>query len=285
MAITCGFFNSKNGDRKYNAEQMGRFFDKLITSGVFPNPSTQLQVVAKAGMTINVLPGRAMLDCHWLNNDSNLSLTLAAADVVLNRIDAVVMKLDLTDNARTITIEVKKGANASNPVAPSMTRNDYVKEYALAYIRVNKLVTSITQAQITDCRADTSVCGWVTSLIEQVDTSTLFKQWQTAYEKFYNDSNSTFDEWFQHIRDTISTAGTIKVFRHSQTATTQDQKVFSIGIAQYNNELDVLNVFINGFKLIKDVDYTSSNNSQITLIWGVDSGTRVDFEALKHADI
>ena len=285
MAITCGFFNSKNGDRKYNAEQMGRFFDKLITSGVFPNPSTQLQVVASQGMTINVLPGRAMLDCHWLNNDSNLALTLSAADVVLNRIDAIVMKLDLTDNARTITIEIKKGVNASTPVAPSMIRTDYVKEYALAYIRVNKLVTTITQAEITDSRADTKVCGWVTSLIQQVDTSTLFRQWQTAYEKFYNDSNATFDEWFQHIRDTISTAGTIKTFRHSYIATTQDETAIPIGISEYNYELDVINVFINGFKLVKDVDYTSSNNSQITLTFGVDSGTRVDFEVLKHADI
>lgn len=108
MAVTGGFFNSKNGDRKYNAEQISRYFDKIITSGVFPNPSTNLQVVEAGGMNVQVMPGRGMMDCHWINNDSNLQLALEPSDVVLNRIDAIIMKLDLTEEVRSVSIEIKK---------------------------------------------------------------------------------------------------------------------------------------------------------------------------------
>ena len=58
MAVTSGFFNSVEGDRKYNAEQLSNFFGCVISSGVLPNPSTNLQVKAKTGMTVSVGPGR-----------------------------------------------------------------------------------------------------------------------------------------------------------------------------------------------------------------------------------
>lgn len=35
MAVTYGFFNSVNGDRKYNADQMSSYFDGLVTDGVY----------------------------------------------------------------------------------------------------------------------------------------------------------------------------------------------------------------------------------------------------------
>ena len=66
-----------------------------------------------------------------------------------------------------------------------MTRTDVRKEYMLAKVRVAKLSSTITQASITDTRADTAVCGWVTGLIKQVDTAALFAQWQAAYEAAY----------------------------------------------------------------------------------------------------
>lgn len=284
MAITSGFFNSKGGDRKYNAEQMSRYFDKLITSGVFPNPSTNLQVVAMSGMQVQVLPGRGMLDCHWVNSDSNHVLNLDAADVVLNRIDAVIMKLDLTEAARTITIEIKKGKGATEPVPPTMERTDYVKEYALAYISIGKLATEITQAQITDTRPDTKVCGWVTSLIKQVDTSTLFAQWQSAYEQFYDESNLIFDEWFKHLKETVATATLIKTFTKAYTTTTQDETKIPIKIYEYNSELDIFNVFINGMKLIRDFDFEQDGNEFITLTKPVDKGTQILFEVYKSVD-
>lgn len=285
MTIRSGFFNSKNGDRKYNARDISKYFDKLITSGVFPNPSDQLQVVASKGMTLNVLPGRGFVDCQWIDNDANYAITIEKSDIVLNRIDAVVMKCDLNESVRDVHIEVKKGVPATNPVAPSMTRNEYVKEYCLATVYVAKLADTIVQSNITDTRANTNVCGWVTGLIKQVDTSTLFAQWQDAYERFYDESNKVFDEWFKHLKETVSTATLIRTFTKVYKTTTADEKTIPIGITQYNQELDILNVFINGLKLVVGLDFSiSEDGKSIVLTLPVDQGTPVAFEVLKSVD-
>ena len=205
MAITSGFFNSINGDRKYNARQIGRYLGSLVSSGVFPNPSTNLQVLAGEGMAIQVSPGKAFIDCHWLENDSVCTIILDDADMVLDRIDAAVMRLDESDDARSVDIVVKKGEPSSDPQPPQMVREDKVQEYCLATIRVRKMkddgAQEIVQADIADTRADTEVCGWVTGLIDQVDTHTLFLQWQDAYGRFYADSEAEFNAWLEGIRE------------------------------------------------------------------------------------
>ena len=283
MAITSGFFNSKSGDRKYNAEQMSKYFDKLITSGVFPNPSTQLQVVESSGMTINVLPGRGIVDCRWVDNDANHSLVIESSDALLDRIDAIIMKLDLTEEVRAINIEVKKGTPGTNPVPPSMTRDECVQEYCLATIRVKRLAEVITQADITDTRPDSKVCGWVTGLITQVDTSTLFEQWQSAYEQFYEESNEKFAQWFESMKDTAATAAPLKLYSTLYVATVQDQQTIPIEIEKYAADLDILNVFINGMKLIEGEDYTIDDlGKTVTLTKSVDKNTSISFEVLKN---
>lgn len=205
MAITSGFFNSINGDRKYNARQIGRYLGGLVSSGVFPNPSTNLQILAGGGMVVQASPGKAFIDCHWLENDSMHTIILDDADMVLDRMDAVVMRLDESDGARSVDIVVKKGAPSSEPRPPQMERGDGVQEYCLATVRVRKMkddgTQEITQADITDTRADTDVCGWVTGLIDQVDTHTLFLQWQDAYGRFYEESEAEFKAWIEGIRE------------------------------------------------------------------------------------
>ena len=284
MAISSGFFNSVSGDRKYNAEQMSMYFDKLITSGVFPNPSTNLQVLATTGMTINVLPGRGMINCRWVNNDANFALTVDGSDAVLNRIDSVIMKLDLSDSVRYLTIEIKKGTLATSPVAPTMERSTYIQEYCLANIYVAALADEITQADITDMRASAS-CGWVTSLIEQVDTSELFVQWQDAYKRYYEESTAAFLEWFNGVKETLSTAAVIKNVTNTYVTTTQDESEITIGIDGYNSDVDVLTVYINGLKLIQGVDYTIGlYGTTIVLTKSVDLGTVIEFEVFKSTD-
>ena len=207
MAITSGFFNSINGDRKYDARQIGMYLGKVVSSGVFPNPSTNLQVTAAGGMNIQVHPGRAMIDGHWMDNDGVHVITLEDADMALARMDAVVMRLDENDGARAIGLEVKKGSPSAAPVSPVMVREGYVQEYCLALIYVpptkNDGTQEIIQANITDTRPDTSVCGWITSLIQQVDTSTLFMQWQDAYQRFYDASGVEFTAWLDGIKEQL----------------------------------------------------------------------------------
>ena len=182
MAIKYGFFNSIGGDRKYNADDIGKYLMGIISSGVYADKSTSLQVLANDGMDVEVQPGRAMLHYHYMENDSPLVLTLDKGGA-LDRVDAIVARMDL--NNRLCEIAVKKGSEAAKPVAPTVERTDAVKEYMLASVYITKLSSSVKQSNITDTRADNAVCGWVTGVINQVDTSTLFVQWQAAYEEAY----------------------------------------------------------------------------------------------------
>ena len=190
MAATYGFFNSLNGDRTYNADQMSEYFDGLVSNGVYENVGEALQVLTATGMNVSVQPGRAIINCKWFNLDSAETVPIAAAAAALNRYTAVVLRLNMS--ARSITLTTIDGTPATNPIMPQISNTAQIKDLCLAMVYVAAGATSLTQANITDMRASAS-CGWVTGLIKQVDTSQLFLQWQTAYEDYYNRMTAAFD--------------------------------------------------------------------------------------------
>lgn len=272
MAIKYGFFNSVDGDRKYDADDIGNYFLKLISDGVFATPATAMQVTAAGGLKVSVAAGWGFIKCKYLNNTSALQLTLSAADVVLNRYDRIVMRLDNTN--RLMTIAVKQGTAASTPTVPALTRTSNVWELSLARVYVAAGATVINQSDITDERGNTTLCGYVTGLINQIDTTSLFAQ--------YNDA---FYSWFNDVKEEVTATTIISRFSSVYTTPSNDEvTTIPINISQYNANLDVLNVFINGFKVIAGVDYTVSGTN-IVLTNALDvAGTKVEFECLKSVD-
>lgn len=207
MSMRSGFFNSIDGDRLYNAEDMNMPYKKLISNGVFPNPSTNLQVTASSGMTVQVLEGSGMFGDSWAYNDAPVLLALDPVTTNLSRVDAIIARYDCSEPVRAITLEVKKGTPAGTPAAPKMTRTDTVKEYCLATVMLSPGKTTVTGSMITDTRADASVCGWVTGLITQVDTTTLFAQWQAAYKEQYTTNTEAFAKWFADAKNIFANDG------------------------------------------------------------------------------
>jgi hypothetical protein len=194
MAIRYGYFNSVNGDRKYSADDISNYFVKLISNGVFATPANAMQVQENSGMNVQVSAGWAFINCKWLSNDAPYILTIDAADVALNRIDRVVVRLNSASDTRNITIAVVKGTPASSPTAPALTRSGGVYELSLAQVLITAGATSISQSAITDERADTSVCGFVTGLIDQIDTTNLFAQFTVAFEQWFNEMKDQLTE-------------------------------------------------------------------------------------------
>ena len=276
MAISYGFFNSVNGDRLYNADDISNYFLKLISNGVFATPANAMQVQENTGMTVSVSAGWGFINCKWLNSDAPYNLTLDAADIALNRIDRVVMRLNADSSLRNMEIAIKKGTAAATPTAPTLTRvSGGVWELSLASIYVGANVTEITQANITDERPDANLCGWVTGLIDQIDTTNLFAQY-----------NAAFNDWFTTIKETLSTATLIRQYTQHYETTQATENTIPINIAVYNYTLDVLNVYVNGLKLIPGVDYTVNGSAgTISLAQALDViGTPVEFEVLKSVD-
>ena len=273
MAVTYGFFDSVNGDRTYNADDISNYFLKLISNGVFATPSTAMQVQALSGMNVNVAAGWGFINCKWINNDSNYSLQLDAADSSMNRIDRIVLHLDTAQASRSITIQVKKGTPALTPTAPDLTRTGSVYELSLAQIAVTANTTAITQADITDERPDNTLCGWVTGLIDQIDTTNLFAQF-----------TASFNQWFSDIKSEVQSTTIVSNYSGVYITETENETTIPIPISSFNSTLDILHVYINGLKLIPGTDYIISG-SNIVLAAALDViGTNVEFEVLKSND-
>lgn len=198
---SSGFFNSVNGDRTYNADQMSKIFEGLITDGVYESVGNKLAVQPNSDMTIQISSGRGWFNGRWVNNDSEYLLTLDAADVLLKRYCAVCIRVDTSDSGRTATPYLKYSDFATTPVKPTMERSETVKEYCLAYIYIDAGVTSITASAIEDTRGNNNLCGWVTGLIEQVTTTTLFNQYETLFNELYRDTKLSLDDWINSLAD------------------------------------------------------------------------------------
>ena len=194
MALTSAFFDAKlvgdEYDRVYSAESFAEYFASFIANGVFPDPATNLQVVANVpgDMTVRVKSGLGWINGYYCNNDGDYQLTLSPANGTLPRIDAVVLRWSRSN--RSISLEVKTGVAASSPSAPSLERSADNYELMLASISVVAGATSIAQANITDKRPDSTVCGWVKGVVDQIDTTDLFAQYDDAFQTWFADLQS-----------------------------------------------------------------------------------------------
>lgn len=195
------FFNSVSHDRTYKAEDWAEYFASFIGNGVFPIPSTGLQVAADDGMTVTVQAGKAWINGYFYHNTSDLSVTLDTADGQLPRIDRIVVRWDLTN--RVISVQVKSSSPGTSPTAPALQRDSNIYEIALADITVGAGVVAITQSSITDQRLNTSLCGVVAAVVNQIDTSTLNTQLQTWFAEFQSDSETAFQTWFNNLEDVL----------------------------------------------------------------------------------
>ena len=257
--INSYFFNALPNpdgtwDREYNAENMSDYLNLLVGSGVFPNPSTNLQVMASSGFNLVVKAGSAWINGKKMENTTDYSITLDGSDVLLNRIDRVIFYLDT--QAREMGIDVIKGTPATNPVAPDLTRTATRQEYCLATVAINKQVSAISQADITDTRADSDVCGWVAGLIQQVDTSTLFNQWQAAYSAYYEAVQQQLNDFMETLQTTLRVNTYLVNYDKYLTVTQSDSKIIPLDMQNYTYEpTDVITVYLNGLAAAPDVDW------------------------------
>ncbi|GEM_PF-1832011 len=196
------FFNSVNGDRKYKAEEIASYFASFIGNGVFPNPSTSLQVASNNNMTVTLKPGKAWINGYFYSNTDDLILNINASDGTLDRIDRVVLRLDFVN--REIKAYIKKGMFASNPIATTLQRDMDRYEIGIADIYVGKGTASISQANITDLRQDNNFCGIVHGVVDQVDVTTLFNQYDAALSQKEASFEDEFQTWFNSIKGQLS---------------------------------------------------------------------------------
>ena len=201
--------------RAYSSNLIARILARYMCNGVFQNPSTNLQVLQNEDMTVLVKEGAANISGRHFLEESDRVLTVQGADANLDRIDTVVLRLNLDQSALAIDLYIVKGTAAATPLAPELTRNVSVWELGLANLFIAKGVTTVTQERITDTRLDSARCGVVASIVGDTDTAAFYAQvqadlaafratQQAGFAQWSAEQRSAFDTWFMQIQTALS---------------------------------------------------------------------------------
>ena len=211
MSISFGFYNSNNHDRMYDVRQISYLFNALIKDGIFMHIGSHFEVTAGSGMTVNVGTGYAWFNSTWTLNDAPLPIVPEESDLLLTRIDAVVLEVNETANSRTNSIKFVKGTPSAKPQKPTLTNTNDVHQYALAYVTIGPGAESLSQSNIEN-NVGMEGCPFVTGILETIDISSLISQWESQWndwlnqqkqeaDEFQKTSEEDFTAWFENIKD------------------------------------------------------------------------------------
>ena len=183
-------WNDVNGDRLYDAEDFMRFFAAFLKTGVVMSFKEGLRVrSAQNGMNIQVGGGSAVIDGGSYMNDETIAIQVNVASSVQNRTDSVVLRMD--KNARNTYLYYK-------PSDTTVVRNDVIFELQLATISVKMNAAQITDADITDMRSDSTVCGWSTPF-DNINVDGIVDQYKGIFER----ADTDFQAWFQNLKNQL----------------------------------------------------------------------------------
>ena len=180
MSNEYGFFASKDGDRKYGAADLCAYFSDIFTDGVLGGNASELRVYPNNKMVLNVSAGTAYIKGRFYRPQTVKTITLSDSDDTNARYDLIVIRLDYTK--RSVYLAKIDGIPSAEPAVPDIERNENYYDLCLAKIYVKPAATEITAADITDTRFNTALCGIVTGVVDTIDTSELFAQYQAAWD-------------------------------------------------------------------------------------------------------
>lgn len=271
MADNYGlFWNSINADRTYDADSFAEWLRKFFTTGVF---NGELQVTPDSGMVVNVAPGYANIEGKVRFFENSNAFTIDPASGVYPRIDNIVVRSDST--ARAITCEYVKGDySGDSPTAPTPTRAGGIYEIVLAQIYVSAGATAILTNDITDTRADDSLCGWVTSTVEGVPMDQIVAQMQ-----------ADFMAWYDRMKDQLSedAAGHLQAEIDALQAAIDSAET---AIEKHNQSLAIEETGTVAAQMHKKGQYFMLDNRMMVAIADIAEGDTFEFLTnYKHANV
>lgn len=226
MAFSYGFYNSIQGDRKYDSVQISHMFDGLITDGVYEHIGERFFVrPSENGLAVIVGTGRAWFLHTWNLNDSDLLLQLDDADLLLDRIDSVILDVNTNEESRTNELKILTGTPSAEPNAPTLIWENNHRQYVIANILVPAEAAEIGQESITYFVGQEPL-PFVMGVLEKHDITQMVAQWEaewnTWFERMDNDAviweqehrlafetwiylnQEDFIDWFDEMKDQLS---------------------------------------------------------------------------------
>lgn len=181
-------------DRAVDSKIYRKLFLKYFTEGVFPNPSTNFQVLSNSTHGALVRAGWANVRGVLIELEKDTPITFEPAES-MDRIDRIVIRHDDTKSVRNADVVILKGVASNTPSPHNITRDETIWDIVLADVRIKKNSSVVTGAQIDDKRLDKELCGIVRGTVEEIDTGTLYNQIKNDFDNFRKNQQSEYDEF------------------------------------------------------------------------------------------
>jgi hypothetical protein len=158
MSFSYGFFNAKNLDRVYTAEDFTAYLSSLICNGILDTYRQCFAPTVK-NLAVTFGTGKAWINGHYLISDTLHTVDCASyVDESLDRYVVIALFCDLS--TRTCGLRIQPGIAATEPVIPSFTNNNVTTYLTLAAVRLRAGATELTAEDVIDYREDESKCGY-----------------------------------------------------------------------------------------------------------------------------
>ena len=207
MAFSYGFFNAKNLDRVYTAEDFTSYLSSLICNGIFDTYGDNFSVTAGNNLSVVIGTGKAWIGGHYFINDMAYTLDLRQyVDESLSRYVIIGISCDVSDSVRACKLEVKSGTAATSPTIPIFENTDTKTHLTLAAIRLNGGITSIIQSNIIDYRADETKCGYCRCILGKCKVSEILASLD-SYNKTVTELNQRVIEMQNRLTEVEEVTG------------------------------------------------------------------------------
>lgn len=166
--LRYGFFNSNNGDRTYDANDMSRLFEGIITDGVFAGVRDEFKIEPIADqLSVKVRPGRAWFNGIWIDSDSDITFAITQNAGTNPRDDYILLIVDKRSSKRECKIIYQENTD-------HYSGGDDVYVYILAHITISPRQTVLDDVDIEEFIGTGSWPGhdgipWVGCPIDHID--------------------------------------------------------------------------------------------------------------------
>ena len=173
MAFSFGFFNAKNLDRTYTAENFNDYLGSIICDGIQDNFGQCFNLSASK-LKLTIGSGKAWIQGHYFISDTAYTYALSRyVDESLPRYMAVGICCNTSENARNVSFEILAGTPATNPAIPRFQNTDYKKYLTLCIIRLD---AGTSELSVTDYRENNNFCGYVRCILGKCKVTDMLSQ-------------------------------------------------------------------------------------------------------------
>ena len=176
--FTCVYDENGKPDCAVDEEYWDEYHKSFLTNGVYPSPADSFMLKSNSGMTLTVRPGACFINGKYAYDKHEATVDITPAGAAA-RWDRIIVRMDIP--TKQFSIISKSGTGVA---PPELTRNSNTWELGLAVVFVPPGTTAIAQSAITDTRADSSVCGWVTAPLHEVSFAGLEAQCLESFQEF-----------------------------------------------------------------------------------------------------